>query len=229
VQQRIRVWFRKGERQRFISHLDTLRYWERCLRRAELPLAYSQGFTPHPKLAFAGPLPLGFTAENEVMDVTLDERVPIDAFTGRLSAQTTEDLEVTRAEEIPLSTPPPQAAVLWADYTVELPGVPFEAAERRVDEFLALPEFPWTEERHERSRTYDLRATVAGLTVAAGACGARLFMRLESTQQMTSRPEQVVSALFPGVESGLISRTGLVIEESSPAREAWRRRGRFSE
>ncbi|MGH2634098.1 MAG: TIGR03936 family radical SAM-associated protein, partial [Tepidiformaceae bacterium] len=66
--QRFRVWFRKGERVRYISHLDVLRAWERAIRRTGLPLSYSQGFTPHPKIAFASPLPLGFIGECEVMD-----------------------------------------------------------------------------------------------------------------------------------------------------------------
>src|SRR6185295_346248 len=101
--QRVRAWFRKGERVRFISHLDVLRSWERAIRRAELPLSYSQGFTPHPKLAFASPLPLGFTSEAEVMDVTLDERVPLPEFSKRLAEQTTEDLAILRVEEVPMN------------------------------------------------------------------------------------------------------------------------------
>ena len=73
ARQRIRARFRKGERVRHISHLDVLRYWERAIRRAGLPLLYSQGFTPHPKIAFAAPLPLGFIGEGEIMEVLLEE------------------------------------------------------------------------------------------------------------------------------------------------------------
>ncbi len=225
--QRFRILFNKGIRVRYISHLDVLRYWERCIRRAELPLSYSQGFTPHPKIAFAGPLALGFTAEAEVLDVTLDERVPLDEFRSRLAVETTEDLGVVTLEEIPLSTPPPQAAVLWADYAIDLPEVQPGDAAATVNQFLALASLEWTEERKEKARTFDLRATIPSLRAEPLDGGTRLRARMAASQHVTVRPEMLVSALFPGVEPLLICRTGLVFEESSPAHDLWRRKGRF--
>ena len=227
AQQRFRVWFRKGERVRYISHLDVLRYWERCLRRANLPLSYSQGFTPHPKLAFAGPLPLGFLAESEVVDVTLDERVPLADFRDRLATETSEDLTIVRVEEVALSTPAPQASLLWADYEVTIDGIDPASATEVVAHFLASTEYPWTEERREKNRTYDLRAAVGTLAARAAPEGTTLAMRLLSTQDSMGRPEQLVAALFPGAEASRVVRTGLIFAEASPAHDAWRRRGRF--
>lgn len=214
---------------RYISHLDVLRSWERSLRRAGLPLSYSQGFTPHPKLAFAGPLPLGFVSDSELVDVTLDERVDTAEFRERLAAETTEDLAVLAVEEVPLSSPQPQAALLWADYRVDLPDVGFESAVDAVRTFLERETLEWTEERREKNRTYDLRKAVASLDAAPAGGGTRLSMRLQADQQLTARPEQVIAALFPGVEPGVYCRTGLILDEPSPAREAWRRYGRFAE
>lgn len=225
--QRFRVWFRKGDRVRYISHLDVLRYWERAIRRAGLPLSYSQGFTPHPKLAFAGPLPLGFTAEAEVMDVTLDDRVDLAAFRERLAEQTSGDLRLVDAVEIPVSAPAPQALTLWADYAVDLPGVPVDAARGAVATFLARREFPWCEERKEKTREYDLRSAVAVLEASPADGGTQLRMRLQADQELMARPEQLVAALFPGVAPGPICRVALVLDDPSPARDAWRRRGRF--
>jgi radical SAM-linked protein len=227
--QRFRVWFRKGERVRYISHLDVLRHWERCLRRAELPLGYSQGFTPHPKLAFAGPLPLAYLADAEVMDVTLDDRVAPAEFEARLVAQTSEDLRVVRVAEIPLGTPAPQAALLWADYRVDVADIDVGAAREAVAAFMARHDYAWTEQRHEKSRNYDIRAMVATMALAATEGGVAFTMRLTATPEMMARPEQVLAAMLPGVEPALITRTGLIFEESSPAHEAWRRRGRFEE
>lgn len=226
TQQRIRVWFRKGERVRFISHLDILRHWERAIRRAGLPLAYSQGFTPHPKIAFAAPLPLGFTAEAEVMDVTLTERVDLAEFRRRLSEQTTDDLAIVDVREVPLSAPPPQAALLWADYEAEVPFPP-EEAERRVAEFLAADAWPYTDTKRERPRTYDLRGAVAWLAVRPAPSGPVLAMRLQADQDVTARPEHVVEALFPGVSPSRVTRTGVVLREAMPAIDAWRAKGRF--
>lgn len=224
--QRFRVWFRKGERVRYISHLDVLRSWERALRRAELPLAYSQGFTPHPKLAFASPLPMGFASEGEVMDVTLDQRVDIDEFMARLGEQTTEDLALLRAEEVAANEPPPQAAMLWADYRFELP-IQHGEAQPKVDGFLARDSLEWTEERGERVRTYDLRKACAWLKAVPSGDGTVFEVRLQADQEITARPEAVVAALFPGLTPALIVRTNIVLQEHSPARDLWRRVGQY--
>ncbi|HEX6030653.1 MAG TPA: TIGR03936 family radical SAM-associated protein [Tepidiformaceae bacterium] len=227
TQQRFRVWFRKGERVRYISHLDVLRFWERAIRRAELPLSYSQGFTPHPKIAFAGPLPLGFVGEAELMDVTLDERVAVDEFRRRLEEEATEDLAVVRVQEVAPSAPSPQASVAWADYRVNLPDVSPGAARDVVSGFLAKRELTWTEEKKEKTRTYNLRDVVASLTVTPSEAGTTLSMRLRADQEMTGRPEQVLAAVFPGVEHGVIARTSILLDEPSPARDLWRRRGQY--
>ena len=224
--QRFRVWFRKGERVRYISHLDVLRSWERSLRRAELPLAYSQGFTPHPKLAFASPLPLGFVSEAEVMDVTLDERVEVDDFIRRLAEQTTEDLAVIRAEEVAANSAAPQAAMLWADYRLSLPVEPAAAA-TAVRDFLAKDSLPWREERGERVREYDLRTACAWLRTRAVEGGTEFEMRLRADQDLTARPEAIIGALFPGETAPIIARIGIVLSEHSPARDLWRRVGQY--
>ena len=225
--QRFRVLFRKGERVRYISHLDVLRFWERAIRRAELPLSYSQGFTPHPKLAFASPLPLGFMSEAEVMDVTLDERIEPQEFRARLLPETTEDLSVVGISEIALSTLPPQAAILWADYRVDLVDANPEQVGAAVAGFVDCSDFPWTEEKKERSKTYNLRAAVASLEVVAVDGGVRLTMRLQADAALTARPDQLLEAILPGVAASAFTRTGLVLDDPSPAHEAWRRVGQY--
>lgn len=227
AQQRFRVRFRKAERVRYISHLDVLRSWERSIRRAGLPLTYSQGFTPHPKIAFASPLPLGFVGEAEIMDVTLDDRVAQSEFEERLAAQTTQDLALLSAIEVPAGAPPPQAVLQWSDYEVAVTGVSLHLAEDAIKAFMARDAFEWTEERNEKTRTYDLRAGVAALSANVLGDVVQLSMRLQSDQKMTTRPEQVVAAILPGATAGVYRRTGLVLEDASPAREAWRRVGQF--
>lgn len=225
--QRIRVWFRKGDRVRYISHLDVLRFWERAIRRAGLPLSYSQGFTPHPRLAFASPLPMGFTAEREVMDVTLDEAVAVDEFARRLREQATEDLAVVAVEEVAVSAAPPQAAMLWADYSMVMPGLSPMEARGAIDDFTRQSALPWREERGERVREYDLRAATAWVRFRPADGGVVLSMRMQADQSLTARPEALAAALFPGRECGPITRDGIVLDERSKARELWRRFGQY--
>lgn len=222
------MWFRKGERVRYISHLDVLRHWERAIRRAGLPLAYSQGFTPHPKITFAAPLPLGFVGEAEIMDVQLDERIDIEEFRERLSRETSDDIAIVETREVPASAPATQVSLRWADYRVRICGVGVEEAREAIETFLARDAFEWTDRRGDKTRTIDLRAAVA--TLAAEPCedgSLEVTMRLACSAELTARPEQVLAAVFPAASAEMFVRTGLVLSEPSAAREAWRRKGRY--
>lgn len=228
ARQRIRARFRKGERVRHISHLDVLRYWERAIRRAELPLLYSQGFTPHPKIAFAAPLPLGFIGEREIIEVLLEERVPLDRFATALQAQTTPDLDLGEVGEVALGLTALPNLLHWAGYRARLGGVAPDEASEAVAAFLATETYPWRQEREgKKAREYDLRAGVASLTVQEVAEGAVIDARLSAGQDLTVRPEQVVAALFPRAVVERYVRTELVLEEPSVALEAWRSKGQY--
>ena len=228
ARQRIRARFRKGERVRHISHLDVLRYWERAIRRADLPLLYSQGFTPHPKIAFAAPLPLGFIGEGEIMEVLLEERVPLDRFASDLTGQTTADLELLDATEVALGLPALPTLLTWADYRLALDGVTPEHAIESVNAFLATETFPWRQEREgKKAREYDLRAGVASLRVDTSEKRAVIDTRLSCGQELTVRPEQLVAALFPTATVERYVRVGLVLEEPSAALQAWRQKGQY--
>ncbi|HEX2036868.1 MAG TPA: TIGR03936 family radical SAM-associated protein, partial [Chloroflexota bacterium] len=72
---RMRLVFAKRPSVRFIGHLDLVRLWERACRRAQLPLAYTLGFTPHPRLTFASPLALGATGDRELLDIYFTEAI----------------------------------------------------------------------------------------------------------------------------------------------------------
>ena len=228
AQQRIRARFRKGERVRHISHLDVLRYWERAIRRAELPLLYSQGFTPHPKIAFAAPLPLGFIGEREIIEVLLQERVPLDRFAAALAEQTTLDLELREVGEVGLGLSALPNLLRWADYRAVLEGITPEEATESVTAFLAAETFPWRQEREgKKAREYDLRAGVASLNVEEEEAGLAVSARLSAGPDLTVRPEQVVAALFPQATVERYVRAELVLEEPSVAREAWRTKGQY--
>jgi len=225
--QRVRVRFRKGARLRFISHLDVLRSWERSIRRAGLPLAYSQGFTPHPKLAFASPLPLGFTAEREIMDITLSGPVAPAELSARLAQEAVADMPVVAVEEIAVAAPAPQAVMLWSDYRVTFGGYGAGELSKVVEDFRALAALPWVEERGERRREYDLRAATAALDVWAAGDSVGLSMRLQSDQDLTARPEAILTALVPAAEVHEISRTDILVDGRSPARDLWRRSAQY--
>ena len=114
--QRLRVKFRRGEEVKFISHLDIMRLWQRAFHRAEVALAYSEGFNPHPRISLAAPLALGVTSEAELMDVFCSRQVSPHWFTGAVSQQLPPGIEILQVYQIDLSQPSLPSLVRFVEY-----------------------------------------------------------------------------------------------------------------
>jgi radical SAM-linked protein len=226
--QRLRIRFSRGEQVKFITHLDLMRLWERALRRANVDLAYSEGFTPHPRLSLAAPLAVGVTSSAEILDLFLNSRVSPAEFARQVENQLPPGIEVLEVQEVGLRAPSVQSEVRWAEYQVRLESLASaEGVQGAVDAFLAAESIPWEHQRDKEARKYDIRALVHDLWLEQGESGLMIGMRLRADSNGSGRPEQVISALgLP--EPDRIHRSKLVLAESSPAHEAWRRHGRFT-
>ena len=226
--QRLRVTFARGDEMKYITHLDVMRFWERALRRAEIPVAYSEGFSPHPQIALAAPLPVGVTSDAELMDVFLETVMTPAAFAERLAPQLPPGVSVIHVEEAGLTLPSLQAEVRAAAYDVDIGTVAAPEAADAVDSLLAAASFPWEHRREDETKNYDLRALIHDIAVEPRDEGVRLKMLLRADNSGSGRPEQVAAALkLPPPHR--IHRTRLVLSGASPARDAWRRRGRFAD
>jgi len=117
---RLRITFAKTEAMRYTGHLDLQRTWERTLRRAQLTLAYSQGFNPRPKINLAAALPLGFTSRCEVADIWLERDHATTDIEFRLKAAVPPGIEILQVEEIDLTAPKLPKLVCAAVYVVTL-------------------------------------------------------------------------------------------------------------
>src|SRR5438105_3409937 len=98
-----------------------MRFWERALRRAEVDVAYSEGFSPHPQISLAAPLPVGVTSRGELMDVFLATRSTPEAFMRALAPQLPPGLTVDSVVEVELGLPSIQSQMRAAEYEVPLP------------------------------------------------------------------------------------------------------------
>jgi radical SAM-linked protein len=195
--QRLRITFARGEAIKYISHLDLARVWERALRRARVPLAYSQGFNPRPKMAFAAALPVGYTAAAEVVDIFLEEPLDPLELVRRLAVVLPSGLQVISIEKIDPGLPALQPQVWAADYLVDVAwrGERVEL-EARIVALLAASTLPRERVRKGQRRSYDLRPLVEDLKLEDGdAEGHRLWMRLRYGTGGTARPEDVLDAL----------------------------------
>jgi len=191
--QRLRITFGKGENLRYISHLDLARAWERTLRRVGVPLAYSQGFNPRPKIVFASALPLGCTAGEEVMDILLTEPAPPRRILHGLTPRLPEGLVVTDVTPVHNQAPALPTQVRGAEYeSLVTVQESLETSQARCRALLAQESIP----RERRGKSYDLRPLVEKLdVVGAGNKHILLWMRLSAGESGTGRPDQVLAAL----------------------------------
>ena len=116
--QRLRIRFCRGQEIKFISHLDIMRLWQRAIHRAGIALAYSEGFSPHPRISLAAPLPIGVTSEAELMDISAARRVSPHLFTQAVNRQLPAGIEMLQVYQIALTMPSLQSQVRYAEYKV---------------------------------------------------------------------------------------------------------------
>ncbi|MGM9526493.1 MAG: TIGR03936 family radical SAM-associated protein, partial [Peptococcaceae bacterium] len=112
----IRMQFRKTREGRFLSHLDLMHTWERVIRRSRLPLAFSQGFNPHPKINFASACAVGTTSDGEYMDMELTEDMPLTQVKAALDQAMPPAFEVTALKVVQGKTPSLMSIITRARY-----------------------------------------------------------------------------------------------------------------
>jgi len=207
---RLRITFAKTDAMRFTSHLDLHKAWERTLRRANLPLAYSQGFNPHPRINLASALPLGFTGEAEVVDVWLDQVLPVPQIESDLERAAPPGIKISKIQEIDDHTPTLQTELEASEFVItfldELDGL-----NAHLDDLLAAGSLP----RQKRGKEYDLRPLVQDLRRLPDdehGC-QRLLVRLSARPNATGRPEEVIAALGAQPEAARVHRLQLVFKD----------------
>jgi radical SAM-linked protein len=209
---RIRITFSKTEAMRYTGHLDLHRAWERTFRRAGLPLAYSQGFHPQPKLNLACALPLGFTSECEVIDAWLDVVLSLDEVQAALTGVLPPGIRIHSLEEIDLKAPAQQTQVQSAEYWVTLLD-PLPDLDARLTRIVSATSLP----RQRRGKSYDLRPLIESIRrLPDGTDGLpRLEMRLAARESATGRPEEVLAELGVAIEAARVHRVQLHYQEKA--------------
>jgi radical SAM-linked protein len=205
---RARITFSKQGALRYTGHLDLHRLWERAMRRADLPLSYSQGFHPQPKISIASALPLGFSSLGEVLDVRFNADIPTEEIAIRLKDNLPPDIQVTSVEIVDEREPALQTQVLSASYNVHLTE-PVEGSDLtcKVGELMMSESLP----RERRGKVYDLHPLIEELDVITEADGkVWLQMKLAARDGATGRPEEVLNALGIEPEYTRVERTRLI-------------------
>ncbi|MGW2558871.1 TIGR03936 family radical SAM-associated protein [Streptomyces sp. NPDC001514] len=197
--QRIRLRYTKRGRLRFTSHRDFQRAFERALRRAEVPMAYSAGFTPHPKVSYANAAPTGTGSEAEYLEIALTETRDPERLRVLLDESLPAGLDITDAVEARTSGLADRlTASVWE---LRLDGVTVEDGEKAVEAFLAAETVEVQRRTKNGMRTFDARGAVAGLEVDSpqpdrpgeGPCAILRLVVRHVTPAV--RPDDVLSGL----------------------------------
>jgi radical SAM-linked protein len=200
---RYRITFGKDGPLRYASHLDLARTWERTLRRMNVPLVYSQGFNPRPKLQLAAALPLGCSSTCEVLDVWVEDGALLPArMKDGLPRFTPPGLSVLQVEVVDVKAPALQSLVCAASYHAVLDPLP---EPRLLEQAIEAVWVAKTLPRERRRKPYDLRPLIHALEYEPPT----LKMVLALTSQGAGRPDEVLDAL--GLDAARVSvvRVGL--------------------
>ena len=236
--QRLRIRYAKRGRLRFTSHRDFSRAFERALSRARVPMAYSSGFSPHPRISYAGASPTGAASEAEYLEIGLAERRDPDTVRRELDESLPEGLDLIEVvESAGGSLADRLEASVWE---ITLTGVDVDTIRTAVDTLLATDEVPVERMTKKGLRTFDARAAIVALEARAAGESANTGQTCAILQVVlrhgtpSVRPDDVLAALreVAGTSTGpaalaqrlaqgpLDPRTGTVGDPLSPDRDA---------
>ena len=192
--------FGKQPRLRFISHLDLQRFFQRAVNRTGLPIAWSQGFNPHPVMSFSSALALGWTSEYEVIDIKLSAPMGRKRTEDAVRAALPEDLPVLEVRMVEDRHTAPMALVRMSDYHVRLEGENAPAVLEQIPAFLAEENVSATKKTKSGEKTINARPLVLSLEKTGPVS---FKTRLMLTESQSIKPELLVDLLarMAGVEA----------------------------
>ncbi len=206
---RLRIVFSKKGWLVYSSHLDLMRTWERALRRAGLPIAYSEGYNPRPKLQLARALPLGHVGEEEILDIWLEKSMSLEDVTKMVVPVLPEGLVIKQVHQVNPKAPAMQTQVVGTVYRVTVEwDEPREEVESHVEQLLSADDLV----HKRRGKRYNLRPLIEALHVAEMAEeSVTLRMQLSARPGATGRPEAVLDVLGMGTAFARYYRERLIL------------------
>ena len=215
---RHRITFGTSRTLAYVSVLELGTVWERALRRGRVPLKYSQGFNPRPRMHFAAPLPVGCGSEADLLDILLEQPWSSEAVAEALHGVTPADLVVVSVAPVEANAPALSELLVETEYRVWLQEIGEVALRDEVESFMASDSVLLEKRgRRHRGKSYNLRPLVKDLQVSPDtpAPWVGLWMRLEARPGATGRPDEVLKALKFVESPQRCVRTRLILEESS--------------
>ena len=201
---KIRIKFRKTGIMKFIGHLDVMRYFQKAIRRADVEICYSGGFSPHQIMSFAAPLGVGITSNGEYVDIEVHSTGTTAEMLERLNAVMAEGFEIAEYKLLPDTAVNAMSSVAAADYTLTFrPG--YEPEEESAEEwfkkltaFFDQPQVMVLKKTKKGEKEMDLKPLIYDLGVIAGndAAQSQLFMKISTGSASNIKPELLLDAYY---------------------------------
>ena len=186
-----RIRFSKSGALVYIGHLDVMRYFQKLFRRAGIPVAYTEGFSPHQILSFTPPLPLGMESTGEYADVELTSEISYRDAIEALRAESVPEIEIMSFKELPAGSMNAMASVAAARYRVYDPGIP--ACGDACDSFMAKDDIIILKRSKKNERLVNIRPLVYELTYDRDENTMEMLISSGSTDNI--KPEHVLEGL----------------------------------
>ena len=187
-----RIKFRKNGVMKFIGHLDIMRYFQKAIRRAEIPIAFTSGYSPHMIMSFANPLGVGLTSDGEYFDIELTESIASKEAVRRLNEQMVDGMEIVSFMQIPDDKKSKgMSIVAGADYlsSVKNGSLPEDLAEK-LEAFYAQNEICVVKKTKKSEKEVDIRPMIYKLECRDG----KIYMRVAAGSVQNLKPELVTEA-----------------------------------
>lgn len=187
---RVRLRWAKGREVRFLGHLAAVRVFERAIRRAQIPVAYTQGFHPRQRLSFGPPLTLGHTAAGEYFDLQLESPFA-DQMLQKLNENLPVGFQVMEGRALMGKSPSLSAVINLAGYEVVLPAG-HGVRESQLEEIMAAESLIINRQRADRVKEVDIRPAIVNLELRGNAEGDLLYLELALGNLGFARPDEVL-------------------------------------
>lgn len=202
-----RIKFRKNGVMKFIGHLDIMRYFQKAIRRAEIPIAFTSGYSPHMIMSFANPLGVGLTSDGEYFDIELTESIASKEAVRRLNEQMVDGMEIVSFVQIPDDKKSKgMSIVAGADYlsSVKNGSLPEDLAEK-LEAFYAQNEICVVKKTKKSEKEVDIRPMIYKLECRDG----KIYMRVAAGSVQNLKPELVTEVFvrYLGIDAEEVTFT----------------------
>ncbi|MGH9050717.1 MAG: TIGR03936 family radical SAM-associated protein [Acidimicrobiia bacterium] len=208
----VRLRFTKRGKVRFISHRDVARAFDRAFRIEALPLAFTAGFVPRPKVSFGLALSVGHESDAEYLDVELDHAVDLEPWPAMLSAALPEGIEVTGTCALAERAPALQESVTTVEYRLGITGAETAEVGELIERALAKPVLETTRTKKGREVVEDVRPQLVAMVIVGPADGHTVVDLELATQPRGARPGEIVAAVGAHLVAERVLRTHQWIE-----------------